>query len=384
MFDANYIKDLTDRAMVFGIDNGWIDADKMIYFREGHMFLNLDSYIEMTDNEVIELPDCFWGILMDVESDKYDPDKHYQFIFPENVYYVGYNAMEDCSTLSGSVWFRKLHKGLTLATTFGNSTFDFRKCKNLFEVGHYGFGYMHAAHVMFNKKLKILGPNAFDGSWIDKLEFESLRSVGPYGLSRFKFEELKLGDHLSKVNSRGLCLEKTLDTVVMSGLTVLSNDFFCNVRNMYISYDPAYLVKKLDRYIGDYQERIRSYLYSYRQLANELGSLTSKIRAEVTAYSNLQDMIFEYKRHSSTELEYQIAETLAWCIQDGQSVDCNFYLYLTGSKKPVEKRKYSCICERSISDLIAHASTTSVGFSMSSNLIGKNYKKDFMVRIYVE
>ena len=421
MLDLGAVNDLVGRAMIMGVKDDWLDRDKLVYYAEGKAFLNLDTYVTMVEGDIIEIPEGFWGVLMDRENANYQAGKAYQFIFPKDIHYVGgLNAEIESSSntsnslfslrssyrsasptretgrsMSGSVRITRMRAAAMnkYITTFANSTFDFSRCEHLNTVASYGFSFIQVKNVVFHENLRVINSYGFAESKIGTLSLTGLQKVGSYAFTGCKFGDLGLGTELTLVNTKGLCFDKPVDEIVMKEVESLDKQLFENVRNIYLPYNIYAGIDAVKEYMQKVMAKLNTGLYSMSEMYPEVNRIGSLVKDTCSGYVNLQDRLFDYNKLKTPDLARTIAEMLAIYIEDRQTVDCTFYLYLKDTGIDIRERNYTCIWESGITKLIADTAgkldksnklSSRLAYRDLEDLLKAEYDGDFSIKVYIE
>lgn len=351
MINTEYLEDLADRAAALNISDGWVDSDKLLYLKKGKLLLNLDNYVEIAEDEVIDIPDIFYGVLIDVLSDKYDEDKAYRFIFPKNLYYFGH-----LSNIRSNVIDIRKHDGIeanTLSISFQNSTFDFSKCVRLNTVKYYSFTNLVVKEILFGNGIYKLDAYSFCNANIQKLSFTNLRVVCSRAFLDASFDDVDFGLSLVSAFSDSLVFDTPVNEVIMGGIDNISHKSFQNIRSIYLPYNTVEYLYDLSDKLDTIQRDIKDNKYNTFKLMRELTNLVDEFKQDNATridYIEICDLIYDYY-HNNKDISQHIITCLLPYLARKQCVDCNIYLYSNRNYArdwDVHEREYELLGKKAV------------------------------------
>lgn len=304
MIDLTYATEVKERAMMLGIEKGYLDSTEIFYFYNNQLCLNLDNYInnlDMTDLEtdedgyVIELPNIFYAILMDTGHEVYKNSRAFHIIFPSDVMYVGH-LTGISSNIIRITGVGAAKKG-TYRNAFMNSCLDFSACRRLNTIPGFAFLGLTVKKLLFGVGINWILPNGFQGCHIGKVCFENLTSLHSHSFYHTQVEEVDFGNHLTSVEALAFDFDSMVEEVKIAGIGQITLPNFANVKNLYLPYSVYGDVEEIADKLDDIQKMIRYKKPGEAKVIKEIQNILDKYELEKEkkgVLKRIEGLIYEY------------------------------------------------------------------------------------------
>lgn len=278
MFDANYIDELKLRALAIGIQDDYIDENKIFLFYKGQFCLMLDNYVyymlkSFPRISVYEIPDGVWGIIFKGDKSIFNTSlKKIKIVTNKDLMFFG--------SIETDIKMEPNKIALDLKNKFAlkNVTIDFRKSKRLNFIEPHSFNECEIDTLYFGNGLIRVCHHSFCCTRIKNLSFTNLKQVDYCAFYQcIIYDNLDLGKEILSIEKNGLFFSFPFKDLIIRG-NDLHEQSIANARNIYLCLD-----------IDEDNEELINYL---KHIIKQLES--NKVTIQ-NVLSNLNDYINHYE-----------------------------------------------------------------------------------------
>ena len=340
----NKIQEIKDRAMFLGLDNEYLDKERMLFIKNGLLFLNMEKYVESTANLDIIVPEGIDIIYMDITDRVYADREEYNFIFPSTLRYIGGVGQEimDGVIDLGSITY--MYKNFH---SFELSTFDFRRCQKLKRYDS-GFANISIKKILFSDSIITVGKSGFSKAKIVELSIPKLKVVHNEAFFSAEIDKLNLGTQIERIKESSLCFASKQEELIVGDLLELRSRVFQNIKNIYVPYDCFRDLEELKGQLTGIIELIDTKEECIEALLARLNVIKVEFQKNDWRFTeplhSIEKCIHQYLLDSGNsylfDKIYTYASKLIATLQDYSST---IYLYKSGSGLDVHNRNYQIV-----------------------------------------
>jgi hypothetical protein len=266
-YDGSYLEELKARVMALGIEDDYIDQDKIFFVSGGHLCLDLVNFICSQDMDVYKIPNEVYGLFID-NSTIYRLRK----LSHKITVVTDKNLMSVCSSKDFVSNEIKLVLGdlRCLDESFQNITFDFRKSIHLNSIAAGSFRGCTVDNLYFGNGLTTVGYNAFSSARMNEVSFANVQAILQSGFYGAIIQKLTLSESITSIGYNALNLRDS----ILDECVCLSDDVgytaFRNIKNIYLPYDiydyNIDMANKLSKIADDLKHYKTTYRTAYLEL----------------------------------------------------------------------------------------------------------------------